>query len=232
MKKLFGIYFKFFLLIAVFGFYGCGSDELPINAIQKELKNVPHYSVILDDMKEEGNFFKEYLHQYKIVQPDLSWKKAWVEVPEEYYRNTSSLLGMALFGKKEDEIIDTACPPAYQYVGDTRYGNWRPDSAGNMFWAFNRGTPLFDELDIDLHLPVYKKSYSAYKKSKSKKIPFFGLSNQYGTNGSFTKKMKPDFFARRSAKQSIKKSSFASKVSNRIGRTKTNFRGRSGSRGK
>jgi len=232
MQKQSYIYAKFFYLILtafMFSFYGCGNDALPTKSIQKELQNVPHYSVILNDMKEEGNFFKEYLHQYKVVQPNLSWKKPWVEVPEKYYQSTAGLLGMALLAKNGNEIIDTAFPPAYQYVGNTRYGSWRPDRTGNMLWIFSRGTPLSN----DIHLPIiYKKDYSAYTQSKAKKIPFFGLNKQYGSSGSFTKKMKPDFFARQKARQSIQKASFASKVSSRIGRTKTNFRGRSGSGGK
>lgn len=175
MQKQYTIYKNFFYLVLtafIFSFYSCGNDELPIKSIQKELNNVPHYSVILNDMKEEGNFFKEYLHQYKIVQPNLSWKKEWVKVPEQYYQSTAGLLGMALLAKKGNEIIDTAFPPVFQYVGDNRYGNWQPDNAGNMLWAFNRGTPLFGELDIDIHPPVYKKDYSAYIKSKTKKVPF------------------------------------------------------------
>lgn len=235
MQKQYTSYKKFFYLVLtafILSFYSCGNDELPIKSIQKELNNVPHYSVILNDMKEEGNFFKEYLHQYKVVQPNLSWKKDWVKVPKQYYQSTAGLLGMALLAKKENEIIDTAFPPAFQYVGDTRYGSWKPDNSGNMLWAFSRGVPLFRELDIDIHPPVYKKDYSAYTKSKTKKVPFLGLNKQYGTSGTFTKKIKPDFFARHKAKQSIKAASFTTKVSSRIGRSKTNFRGRSGSGGK
>jgi len=235
MQKKLNIYAKFFYIIFTFyvlSFYGCGSDELPIKEIQNELKNVPHYSVILNDMKEEGNFFKEYLHQYRVVQPNLSWNKEWVEVPEKYYQSTASLLGMALIGKNGNELLTTPFPPSFQYVGDERYGSWQSDNAGSMLWAFNRGTPLFGELDIDLHPPIYKKDYSAYTHSKSQKIPFFGLNKQYGTSGSFTKKMNPDFFSRYVARQNIKTASFASKFSERIGRTKTSFRGRSGSGGK
>ncbi|MBA4369547.1 MAG: hypothetical protein C0403_18120, partial [Desulfobacterium sp.] len=50
---------------------GCGGKidgEPPIEKIKVSLVNVPTYSIILEDMKEEGNFFKTYFHKYRIVQ--------------------------------------------------------------------------------------------------------------------------------------------------------------------
>ncbi|MEZ4761907.1 MAG: hypothetical protein R3C26_01480 [Calditrichia bacterium] len=32
--------------------------------IQRELNDYPEYSIILEDMKMEGTFFKDYFHQY------------------------------------------------------------------------------------------------------------------------------------------------------------------------
>jgi len=39
----------------------------PLARLQDTFKDYREYSISLGDMKEEGNFFKEYYHQYKIV---------------------------------------------------------------------------------------------------------------------------------------------------------------------
>lgn len=214
-------------------FFGCGTDRLPVEKFQDTLKAAPSYSVILNDMKEEGNFFREYFHQYRIVQEDSAWTSRWYEVPEEYYRRNEPFLGMVIAGRKGTEPVTTPMPPGYMYVGDNRYGRWRTGSAGNDFWEFNRGgNALFRELELDLHLPVSRSSYSSFIQSKSKKIPFFGEKKEYGTSGVLTQKTRPNFFQRRMAVEAAKKASFSQKVSERVGRTRTNVRGRSGSGGK
>ncbi|MGE0084313.1 MAG: hypothetical protein AB7S75_07810 [Desulfococcaceae bacterium] len=226
---------RFLLTAAVlwtaFFFWSCGSDELPLKKIEKSLANVPEYSIILEDMKEEGNFFKEYSHQYQLVQPDSVTDKGWFEVPENFYRANENFLGMAIAGRKEGELIEAAAPAIYPYVGDSRYGHWQSGTQGDI-WRFYPAFPLFIPLGIDRHPPVYRTDFNAYRNSVSGKIPYYGSENQYGTNGAFTKKSKPAFFARRMARESLKKTSFSEKVSSRVGRSKTSFRGRSGSSGK
>ena len=45
--------------------YGCGKPPSPIDMIRTALKGVSTFSIILDDMKEDGNFFKTYYHKYQ-----------------------------------------------------------------------------------------------------------------------------------------------------------------------
>lgn len=230
-KKRF-LFISAILWTALF-FWGCGSDELPLAKIEKSLANVPEYSIILEDMKDEGNFFKDYSHQYRLVLPDRAEDKGWFEVPENFYRANENFLGMVIAGKKDGNLLAAAAPLVYQYVGDPRYGQWRSDGLGGQIWGFTPGIPLFGELDIDIHSPIHRKHYDSYKHSLSRKIPYYGSENQYGTNGTFTQKSKPNFFARRMAAEKLKKASFSEKVSSRIGRSKTaGVRGRSGGSGK
>jgi len=238
-------------IVTVLFLYGCGND-LPVEDIVKSLRTAPSYSILLEDMEEEGNFFKSYFHKYRIVQENKSGITKWLEVPKAYYMANEAFLGMVIAGKTGNEIISSAVPAAYQYVGNNRYGRWR-DDRGRSLWEFDRGSPLFEELDIDLSFPIYRKDYKAYKRSKSKKVPFFGTHKEYGTRGSVTKKKKPGFFERHKAREQAKKTSFAKKVGKRMGRTasatskristvsttnkktgrtRTGFRSRSGGRGK
>lgn len=230
------------LWILPFFLYGCGDDRLPIETIEQSLRTAPSYLITLEDMQERGNFFKSYFHRYRIFQRDRSRITEWLEVPRTYYNAKESLLGMVISGKKEGESI-SAAPLAYQYVGNTRYGRWRNNNRGQSFWEFDRGAPLFEELDIDARFPIYKKDYKTYLRSKARKIPFFGVKKEYGTYGKITKKRKPDFFQRGMVRKQTKERSFKDKVGKRFrtsaqttsvktGRTRTGYRGRSGSRGK
>jgi len=211
---------------------GCGTRSTPIGDIENALKDVSTYSVILEDMKEEGNFFRDYYHKYRIVQDDKANTTDWLKVPEDVYRANEALLGMTISGRKDGEDLPAAAPPGYQYVGDPRYGSWRTDSSGNTFWAFAGGMALARVLDIGRYPPIYQSDWNAYRSYRSRKSPYFGRSREYGTYGTVIQKARPDFYARRMAKEAQKKSSFLNKVGERTGRTKTNFRGRAGGRGK
>ncbi len=208
---------------------GCGSDEIPLAELRRQLADQETYSIILENMKEEGNFIKDYYHQYQIATPEKTWATGWKEVPKEFYQRNATLLGMVLAGKTDGEPLDAAAPPGYQYVGDPRYGRWR-SGPGGEYWQFSRGAPLFDELEIDLDFPhIYRHDYRKYRSHRSKGLPYFGSKGQFGTQGSYTKKAKPNFFQR---KMAAKRTSFADKVNRSIGRTRSGFRGRSGGRGK
>jgi len=210
---------------------GCGEPDNPLKGIEASLKDNPSYSVVLEDMKEEGNFLKEYYHKYKVVQEEDAQTTDWLRVPESLYQDLLPLLGMVVAGRVAGELLTAAAPPAYPYVGNTRYGSWRSDSTGRSYWAFNQGLPLIAALAANTHPPIYRSDYDAYRQAKSVKQPYFGPNNAFGTSGSWTQKNKPDFFQRRMALENAKKASFAQKVNDRVGRTKTGFRGRSSSGG-
>jgi len=221
-----------FLAVLVAG--GCGgpSGSLPIESIRQTMADTPTYSVILDDMKEEGNFFSKFYHKYRIVQPEDTGTTDWLEVPENYYRLHEEYLGMALFSKKDGEEIDEIAPPGYAYVGDSRYGRWRDDGQGGSFWEFYGKYALLSHLFGGWYRPVYRTDYDMYRQYRSRRRPYFGNKNQYGTSGSIAKTAKPDFFSRRKTREQLKRTSFKERVAKRTGRVRTGFRSRAGGIGK
>ncbi|CAN2045006.1 Lipoprotein [Candidatus Magnetomoraceae bacterium gMMP-13] len=234
---------KYLTIIIVLVLTGCGGSgsETPVDKLKQQFKDVPTYSIILDDMKEDGNFFTHYFHKYKIVQPDNAGTTDWIEVSEDFYRLNENFLGMTLAAKKEGESISQKAPPGYAYVGDDRYGKWKQDSSGNSFWEFYGKYAMLSQFMGMFSQPVYRSDYDTYRTFKSRNTPFYGTGNEYGTKGSVTKKKKPDFFSRRMDKKQKSKSSFIDKVSKRMGktsyspkqgRTRTSFRSRSTGRGK
>lgn len=213
---------------------GCGGEPStpPVEKVVAALKAFPTYSVILEDMKTEGNFSKSFFHKYKVVQEENSWNTEWFRVSKDYFKNHENFLGMSLLTKKEGEVSSEVAPPGYAYVGDEQYGRWQKDSSGNSFWEFYGKYALFSSLFGGWYRPIYRGDYDSYRSYRKKRKPFFGSRNQYGTKGTVAKKAKPAFFARKKSASMSKSSAFKQKVSQRMGRSRTGFRGRAGGVGK
>ncbi len=220
------------ILLLLMTTWGCGPKQPPLAKIRQKLSDASTYSVVLENMKQEGTFFKDYYHQYEIATPEKTWATGWLKVPKKFYQRYAMYLGMTVAGMENGEPSTVAAPPGYQYVGNPRYGHWRSGRSG-QYWAFNRNTPLYSTMELDSDFPrIYRNDYRQYRSSQSRGVPYFGSKGQFGTQGSYTKKANPDFFQRQRAKASIKSASFSEKVSKSIGRTRTGYRGRAGGRGK
>ncbi len=219
------------VLGAIIFFYGCGSPPSPIDEIKSALKGVPTYSVILEDMTVEGNFFKDYYHKYRVIVESQTTETGWRRVSEKFHKKYEPFLGMTIWSKKDGKESGTAGPPGYEYVGDSRYGKWQSDSSGRSFWAFYGQYRLMSDL-LGMGGPIYRNNYGTYQQYRTKGQPYYGPRNEYGTRGSVTKKQKPNFYARRMQRERAKRSSFSDKVNRRVGRSRANARGRSRGWGK
>ncbi len=225
-------YLAAFLLSILLILTGCGDDDPPLENLQEALRHAPSYSILLENMKEEGDFFKTYYHKYRIVQDDKSRSTEWLKVPKEQYRLYEPFMGMVIAGREEGESLKDPAPPGYQYVGDTRYGRWRRDDRGRSFWEFYGKYAMLQNLFGGWYRPIYRDDYDAYRYSRSRGVPYFGRDQQFGTRGSVVKAAKPDFHARRMASEQRQKTSFLDKVGKRIGRSRNSLRSRAGGRGK
>jgi hypothetical protein len=203
---------------------GCGGPRPPLDEIREALKGVPTYSVILDDMKVEGTFSKAYSHRYRILMEEETAQTGWLKVSEKYFRRFEPFLGMTIWVKKEGKESESIGPAGYEYVGNPRYGQWRTDSSGMSFWVFYGQYRLLS--DLLGRGPIYRNDYNTYTRHRSQGRPYYGPQNQYGTNGSFTKRQKPNFYARRMSKEQGRKSSFSDRVNKRVGRSRVGVRGR------
>ena len=216
---------------AMLFFSGCGAPPSPIDEIRSALKGVPTYSVILDDMSVEGNFIKDYYHKYRVIAETQSTQTDWRRVSEKFYKQYEPFLGMTIWSKKDGKEAGSVGPPGYEYVGDSRYGNWQKDSSGNSFWVFYGQYRLLSDL-LGFGGPIYRRNYNSYQQYRTKGQPYYGPRNEYGTKGSVTKKQKPNFYSRQMQRQRVNKSSFSDRVSRRVGRSRSTVRGRSGGWGK
>lgn len=224
---------RFVIVVAILAtllLYGCGGPRPPLDEIRKTLRGVPTYSVVLDDMKEEGNLFKAYYHKYRVLMEEKSSETGWQEVSEDYFRRYLPFLGMTIWTKKDGKEVAAIGPPGYEYVGGSRYGRWQTDSSGRSFWVFYGQYRLLSDLLGPRR--VYRDHYTNYTTYRSRGRPYYGPNKEYGTKGSLTKRQKPNFYARRMSRERLKRASFSDRVNQRVGRTRTTFRGRGGGWGK
>lgn len=221
----------------------CGAST-PLERLKSELSRYPEYSILLEDMKEEGNFFKDYFHRYKLVYaeetgiPDsLVYQSEitdWYKVSKKDYEKYVNYLGMVVASKTRDgQVLTTASPPGYQYVGDPRYGQWRRDASGNSFWEFYGKWAFLSHMFGMFNRPIYRNEWDEYRRYSSQGRPYFGRNREYGTTGRYTQQTHKSFFERRQQREAARKARFSEKVKQRVRRSRmSGVRRRSGGFGK
>jgi len=235
-------FFVFGLLMSLF-LISCGGRP-GVDKLSRELDRYPEYSIVLEDMMEEGNFFTDYYHKYKIIygekvgaEDSLTYHNLttdWIKVEKKDFQKYYDNLGMVIASKSADgKINTTAYPPGYNYVGNPRYGQWRQDASGNSFWEFYGKYAFFSSMFNMFNRPVYRNDWNDYRSYRGSGRPYYGRGNAYGTRGSYTKKTHNSFFERRKERLASKKASFSDRVQKRMNRSRmSGTRRRSGGFGK
>ena len=212
-------------IITALLFASCSSGpKNPLDEIRNALKGVPTYSVILEDMRETGNIFTTYQHKYTIVMEDQKTQTDWADVSKKVYDRYGPFLGMTILSKQDGKEGGSAGPPGYEYVGNPKYGSWQSHASGGSFWVFYGQYRLLS--DLLGGRSIFRRDYDRYEESRGRGTPYYGPNKEYGTNGSWTRQKKPNFYSRQMSRQLNKKSTFSNKVQNRIGRTRTPVRSR------
>ncbi len=201
------------------------AGETPLERLAQQLDRYPEYSVVLQDMSDEGF---GYAHQYRVVVGEAQagsdepvYRETvldWLEVDSGTYARYQSSLGMVVLSKGPDGVVDsTEQPPGYQQVGDERYGQWRDDGSGRSFWEFYGQYALLSNLIGGFGRPIYRDDWDGYRDSRSRGQTYYGPSGrEYGTSGSTTRQTSPDFFRRQQARQAAQGRSFGQRVRSRM----------------
>lgn len=225
------------LALVTLGLGGCSSPPDPLSNLERQFANYPEYSVLLEDADTSGTFFKTNHHRYKVItgQEDSATGEMaystqvtdWYPVEKDLNAKLLPLLGMVVLSKTAEGVSRTPFPPGYQYVGNSRYGNWRTDSEGREYWDYH---PRYSSVWLPLY-PIYRTDWSGYRTARSSNRPYYGRtptgSSLYGRDGSVTKTTHRSFFERQQTRQAARKSGFAEKASRRVGRSSSS-RSRSG----
>jgi len=249
MKTTIFSFSAFLFLALALSMSSCGSsaDEkympFPADKIAQSMDSVKNFSVILYDMDVKD---KKYYHKYKVIQQTAEIPAAtsldstaladsttspadlgivekitdWKEVSPSDFDYHSSNMGMEIMSKKEGDLTKVAAPPGYsQYVGNSRYGQWKTNpSTGDSFWAFY-GRYMFLNTMFNLMSPVRYGGYSSYYGGYYGRRPYYGSVNssgkyRYGTGSAHAAKSNPSFAQRMKSNSALK-----SRVNNSISRS-------------
>lgn len=235
------------LLLAACG-GGGGSWEARLNRCLETPEKVteyPEFSVVLRDMEKHTTAgAPEYYHRYQLIYGTGSdpqhleyheYLGDWQQVPAARYTANEKNLGMVLVSKKGTEIVRAPQPPGYQYVGDSRYGEWKQDSGGNSFWSFYGKYMFFSSMFNMMTGPVYRSNWDYCSRGWGTGRPCYGSGGTFGTGGAYVRSHGAyrDFKTRQTLSPRARRSSFESKVARRVSRSRMSpVRSRSGGFGK
>lgn len=227
----------------------CGGNDFeknPVDLMIRDMTNTPVYSIMLYDMREEGTFFKEYEHQYRIIKqdtPDAEPEEeitGWYDVSKDFFNQHINDMGMEIAAKTEDgEVSKTVSPPGYtNYVGNSRYGTWQTGAGGNSFWAFYGQYAFMSSMLNLATFPIRRSYYNEYRDSYRRGRPYYGpvINNgrrAYGTGSAYTTAAKPNTSWRttRSSSSSFRSGSRTSRSGSRYN-SSSSMRSRGGGFGK
>jgi len=196
------------VLLFVVGCGGRAFKKSPVDEYITGYADQDNFSIILTDMDVEGTFFKTYKHRYQVVlqkgdEDPVSTTSAWMEVSKEFFWANEKNLGMTLCYKHDGKLEKNVSPPGYQYVGNSRYGEWRSHN-GNSFWAFYGQYMFMSHMFGMMNRPVYRSHYNSYRGGYYGSRGYYGPTTNgkpmYGTNSAGTRKARPDFFQRKASR--------------------------------
>jgi hypothetical protein len=207
---------KFIIYILIFLLYLVMSSFINVNEVSTyyiqdeksliEILQDDHQSLILTDMKATGFFMKTYFHHYLLVGLQSSAQHIIVRTSPTFYVKNKQNLGMSLLRKyklhNKVQIETTVHPPTAYFIGNTRLGQWVSYS-NNTQWIFYRPYKyLVNALNIQGFI-LSQDHFFSLQKAKELGENFYGLQNEFGTNGSITQKNYIQFFENNKFNQKI-----------------------------
>lgn len=154
-------------------------------------------TIILLDVKEVGLFMKTYLQKFLIIEGFEDSTEVTVRTPKVFFEEEKKYVGLSILrrGEQSEETSFTPMPPGVLFMGDPSYGYWKTASSGKKKWYYYRAYKNLPKL---FAYGDYRPTYQMLKSARiaiKKDIPFFGLNNEFGPQGTITKKnLKSKFF--------------------------------------
>jgi hypothetical protein len=147
-------------------------------------------SVMLVDLFETGFLIKTHFFRLRIFrgfgQPD----EIVVRTSRAFWDANANNLGMNLFRRFERDNHESIIPmpPGVLFIGDPAYGRWDYESSGRRVWFFHRAYRHFPDI---FYWGDFRPDYEFFQKMKihlTNDKPFYGPQDEFGSNGSVTKK--------------------------------------------
>ena len=192
---------SFLLILGASVLFGCQKKfvKSPLDEIIKSLPTNSVFSIILHDMEETGNFSRKYLHQYRIIlsvsadslnESITPWKRIGRQVFSQYIKD----MGMEIASRDEKGTLSkSVAPPGFNnYVGNSRYGQWR-EHRGSSFWEFYGRYALLSTMFGTMGMPAHRSYYRDWRTNYSgtNKRYYGPGGNTYGTGSSSSHSSNP-----------------------------------------
>lgn len=145
-------------------------------------------SLVLIDAFKAGFLIKTYYLKFKIVHGFKQPEFLIVRTNKKYFDKNKENIGMSLFRRYErnSQESTTPLPPGSIYVGDPAFGGWKYHNSGQRIWHFHR---VYRHFTRQFYWGKYRPNYNFYEKVQihlKNETPFYGLNNEFGTEGSLT----------------------------------------------
>jgi hypothetical protein len=149
-------------------------------------------SIILIDSFQTGFLIKTYYHKYRVIGADAIKNQVYdtiiVRTSQDFWKKNIPNLGMSLFSRDlNNRVSTTPLPPGSIFIGNPSYGGWEMIDDQKV-WIFYKSyasntTHIFSWGDF---IPSHD-FYQRMKVFADQNRPFYGMNNEFGTNGSITK---------------------------------------------
>lgn len=149
-------------------------------------------SVILIESFQTGFLIKTFYHKYRVLGADAIKNQVYdtiiVRTSTDFWKKNQSNIGMSLFSRDvNNKVVTTPMPPGSVFIGNPSYGGWENVDEQRV-WIFYRSyaqntTHIFSWGDF---IPTYE-FYQRMKVFADQSKPFYGIYNEFGTEGSITK---------------------------------------------
>ena len=165
------------------------------NMLASKFKEGP-LSIILLRNYNTGFLIKSYYQIYKVVYGFKTPQIVVTRSNSDFNKLHEKNIGMSILrrNEKEESISFVPMPPGSLYIGNLAFGNWRLANSGQKVWTFHHAYRNFYRL---FGWGDFRPSIKFYEKLlvyQNQGMPFYGNKNEFGTDGTITRKEFSNFF--------------------------------------
>ncbi len=196
--------YKFFLYTVLVIMYlglakALSPSELGVHYLQNEkgfnkIIKAPTSTVILVDTHATGFLIKTYYQKYRVISGYDNVEEIIVRTSKEYAKRNLENIGLSIYRRFENKEEFVPLPPGSLYIGNPEYGEWKVNKEGKVVWRFSKTLKNFPRY---LGWSKWRPDLEFFSQMKIKQSlgqSFYGLNNEFGSQGWVTRKAFPHFF--------------------------------------
>ena len=174
-------------------------SELGVQYLQNErgfskLIKAPLATVILIDTHATGFLIKTFYQKYRVISGYDMVEDLIVRTSKEFAKKNLGHIGLSIYRKSEGKEEFLPLPPGSLYVGNSEFGEWRPNKKGVIKWRFNKSFKNFPRYLGWGKFRPDEKFVEGIKESVYLNQPYTGPHNEFGPTGRITRENFPQFF--------------------------------------